>query len=536
MPTFLTTDGTRLAYHLRGEGEPLAVLPGGPMRASAYLGDLGGLTAHRRLALLDLRGTGDSAVPADPETYRCDRMVEDVELWRAHLGLEHMDLLAHSAGAALAMLYAARRPHRIRRLVLITPNPSALGLRATPEDRLAAAELRKDEPWFADAFPAFRAWLAGEAGFDDVFLPFFHGRWDDTARAHTDAELTQTNEEAGERYFADGAFTPDATRAALAELTAPVLVYAGELDGGPRPDLARRAAQVFPNAESAVQPGAAHYPWLDDPEHFRARVLAFLDGPAPSVLPQADRPAHDRAQGRVAGMDTLPPPYAVEANGITLACRTWGPADAPPVVLLHCRGADGTDWTRIAERLAAPPRPRRVYAPDLRGHGHSGRAADYTAETMSEDVRALITALGIDGADVVGHSLGGLVAYLLAQRHPAAVRRLVLEDVCAPVPLDPPRPPAEHPGGELPFDWAMVRATDAQRNTPDPVWRDHMDRITMPTLVIGGGPTSLVPQDQVALLAELIPDARLVTVDAGHLVHESRPEEFLAVLEDFLDR
>ncbi|MQY37554.1 Proline iminopeptidase [Streptomyces sp. RB17] len=288
MPTFTAPDGTRLAYHLRGEGEPLAVLPGGPMRASAYLGDLGGLTAHRRLALLDLRGTGDSAPPPDPATYRCDRMVEDVEVWRAHMGLEHMDLLAHSAGAALAMLYAARHPQRIRRLLLITPNPSALGLRATPEDRLAAARLRTDEPWFAEAFPVFRAWLAGEADFDDVFLPFFYGRWDDAARGHTDAELEQTNEEAGERYFADGAFTPDATRTALAALTAPVLVLAGELDGGPRPDLARRAAEAFPDAEVAVQPGAGHYPWLDDPERFLKRTLAFLDGPAGAALPSAE--------------------------------------------------------------------------------------------------------------------------------------------------------------------------------------------------------------------------------------------------------
>ncbi|MEU8031911.1 alpha/beta hydrolase [Streptomyces sp. NPDC049099] len=288
MPNLTAPDGTRLAYHLRGAGEPLAVLPGGPLRASAYLGDLGGLAAHRRLALLDLRGTGDSARPADPATYRCDRMVEDVEVWRAHMGLEHMDLLAHSAGAALAMLYAARHPQRIRRLLLITPNPSALGLRATPEDRLAAARLRADEPWFAQAYPAFRAWLAGDADFDDAFLPFFHGRWDDAARAHSDAELEQTNEEAAEHYFADGAFTPDATRTALAALTAPVLVHAGELDGGPRPALARRAAEAFVRAELAVQPGAGHYPWLDDPEWFVQRTLAFLDRPLGAALPSAE--------------------------------------------------------------------------------------------------------------------------------------------------------------------------------------------------------------------------------------------------------
>ncbi|MEU6284523.1 alpha/beta hydrolase [Streptomyces sp. NPDC047028] len=277
MTSFLAPDGTRLACHLRGVGEPLLVLPGGPMRATEYLGDLGGTVAHRRLSLLDLRGTGGSEVPSDPATYRCDRMVEDVEAWRVHLGLERIDLLAHSAGACLATLYAARYPKRIRRLVLVTPNPSALGIRTTPEDRLAAARLRKGEPWFAEAFPAFEAWLCGEGDFDDVFLPFFYGRWDETARAHTDAEVGQTNEEAGDRYFGEGAFSPDVTRAALAALTAPVLVYAGELDGGPTPELARRAAEAFPGAECVVQPGAGHYPWLDDPEWFVSRVVGFLD-------------------------------------------------------------------------------------------------------------------------------------------------------------------------------------------------------------------------------------------------------------------
>ncbi|MFJ5032219.1 alpha/beta fold hydrolase [Streptomyces sp. NPDC088560] len=249
--------------------------------------------------------------------------------------------------------------------------------------------------------------------------------------------------------------------------------------------------------------------------------------PQPTELPTAELPTAELPTA-----DLL----TVEANGITLACRTWGPPEAPPLLLLHCRGADGADWTPVAERLAAPPAPRRVYAPDLRGHGRSDWPGQYTWEAMSDDVRALLAALGAGRADVVGHSLGGHVALLLAQRHPGVVRRLVLEDVCAPVPLDPPRPPTPRPEGELPFDWAMVRATDEQRNAPDPVWRDRMGRITMPTLVIAGGPTSHLPQEQVAELAGLIPDARLVTLDAGHLVHETRPEEFLAVLEEFLGR
>src|SRR4051794_30014263 len=92
-------DGTRLALHLTGTGDPLVCLPGGPMLDSGYLRDLGGLAAHRAFARLDLRGTGASDVPADPASYRCDRQVADVEATRRHLGLEQLDLLAHSAGA-----------------------------------------------------------------------------------------------------------------------------------------------------------------------------------------------------------------------------------------------------------------------------------------------------------------------------------------------------------------------------------------------------------------------------------------------------
>ncbi|MFI2414449.1 alpha/beta fold hydrolase [Streptomyces sp. NPDC018947] len=276
MPIFTAYDGTPLAHHVRGEGEPLVVLPGGPMRASAYLGDLGGLADHRRLVLLDLRGTGDSAVPADPATYRCDRLVDDVEALRVHLGLERMDVLAHSAGGSLALLYAARHPTRVRRLVLVTATPWALGMPATAEDRLAAALLREDEPWFEEAYGPFRAWPAGTGDYDPAFAPFFHGRWDDTARAHEARGDEETNDEAADVFLSPEAFDPPATRAALARCTARVLVLAGELDGGPRPELARRAARVLPHAEVAVQQGAGHYPWLDDPRRFVHRVAAFL--------------------------------------------------------------------------------------------------------------------------------------------------------------------------------------------------------------------------------------------------------------------
>ncbi|MEU6660055.1 alpha/beta hydrolase [Streptomyces sp. NPDC046821] len=280
MPTFTAPDGTRLAYHPVGDGEPLICLPGGPMRASAYLGDLGGLAKRRRLVLVDLRGTGDSGVPADPATYRCDRQVGDVEALRVRLGLERIDLLAHSAAGDLALLYAARHPRRVRTLTLVTGRARALGVDFTTEQRLEAADLRAGEPWFASAREAFgRVWdgSATDADFDTA-TPFFYGRWDAAAEAHAAGEVGQTNEAAAEVYASAGAFDPEVARAALSGWDARVLVLAGERDGGPTPRVAAGIAELFPHAQLVVQEGAGHFPWVDDPGRFTETVDTFLGG------------------------------------------------------------------------------------------------------------------------------------------------------------------------------------------------------------------------------------------------------------------
>ncbi|MFA1541539.1 alpha/beta fold hydrolase [Actinomadura monticuli] len=277
MPSFAAMDGTQLAYRIVGEGEPLICIPGGPMRASSYLGDLGGLLETRRLVLPDLRGTGRSAVPDDPATYRCDRQVADIEALREHLGAERVDVLAHSAGGDLALLYAARFPQRVRSLVLITARARALGIDFTGEQRLEAALLRQGEPWFRAGLDAFEALLAGTASDADweAAAPFFYGRWDDAARKHAASEVEQTNEEAAELYTSSGAFAePAAVRAAVADT--PVLILAGELDGGPLPRVAADIAGLFAKAELVVQPRAGHYPWLDGPGRFAGTVTGFL--------------------------------------------------------------------------------------------------------------------------------------------------------------------------------------------------------------------------------------------------------------------
>ena len=280
MPTFRAADGTELAYRVTGSGAPVICLPGGPMRASAYLGDLGGLSARNQLIILDLRGTGQSSAPDDPATYRCDRLSADVDVLADHLGLETFRLLGHSAGANIAVQYAAARPHRVSHLALIGPSTRAVGLYPSAETRREAMDLRQDEPWYAAGVAAFEHIRVSGGTEDDweSLEPFFYGRWDAVAQAHAAAGPELTNEAAAEVFIANGAFDPAATCAALAEFREPVLLLGGEVDLNTMPSIMTEFAAMFRSPQLVIQPGAGHYPWLDDAGAFTATVGAFLNG------------------------------------------------------------------------------------------------------------------------------------------------------------------------------------------------------------------------------------------------------------------
>jgi pimeloyl-ACP methyl ester carboxylesterase len=275
---FLSYDATQLGYRVVGDGPPLVCLPGGPGRSADYLGGLGGLGRSRRLVLLDPRGVGLSADPADPETFRVDRMVGDVDALRAHLGLERMELLAHSAGAVLATLYAAAHPDRVSRLVLVTPGLAAVGVGVTEEELSATLESRSAEPWYPVARGALTEILAGSMS-PEAFgasRPLFYGRWDDAAQEHATVGVADRHRAARIGYFNGVELDPPAIAAALGKLIAPVLLYAGDRDPLVTPAMVRKAASLFREASVVVQPGAGHFPWVEDPAAFAAAVSAFL--------------------------------------------------------------------------------------------------------------------------------------------------------------------------------------------------------------------------------------------------------------------
>ena len=219
----------------------------------------------------------------------------------------------------------------------------------------------------------------------------------------------------------------------------------------------------------------------------------------------------------------------VGVSGVRLACYVSGDEGAPPLVLLHGLGGQASTWDAVAAEFA---KHFRVVAIDQRGHGDSDRPGEYSFELMRDDVLGVLDALGMDRINLLGHSMGGTVAYLIAEKEPGRVARLILEDTPPPFPVG--RIAGERPDEPVPFDWAVVPAIIGQLNEPDPAWWERLAEITARTLIIAGGPASHVPQDKIAEAAARIPDGTLQVIPVGHQVHATRPAEFAAAVLDFL--
>lgn len=249
-------------------------------------------------------------------------------------------------------------------------------------------------------------------------------------------------------------------------------------------------------------------------------------------------------------------------TGITVPCLIQGQADAKPLLLLHAWAESRRCFDRLLPGLAG----FRIHAPDLRGQGEADKPEEgYSLAEQAADAAAILDALGLDTAFVLGSSSGGYVAQQLAVAHPGRVAALVL--VGSPLSLHGRPAFADEVdllADPIDEDWVRASLSWFSLYQPVPAWyladrvRDGVrmpahawkkilagltsavppteaGTIRTPTLIIYGGEDDLLPHRDQEVLAARIPGPVLkVYPDAGHLVLWEHPERVAADTVAFL--
>jgi len=283
VPSLETDDGRTLAWRELGSGPLLLLHCGGPGFSSLYFGDLPELAAERTLLLLDPRGTGGSSRPPDPSAYDLEDYVADVETLREHLGLERIDLLGHSHGGFVAIVWAGTHPDRVGRLVL-----ASTATRFTDEirrRRLAAIATHQGRPYFEDAVAALQDQQSGNYSSDEELLALYERAGRVLVPLGTDVEpvgralLAAGINADTMRHFNNSIAAGMDLRPFLPRIEAPTLVLTAVDDafGGPT---AEEIAAALPDPTSAVVPGD-HFSFLEPDKRaaWCGAVLEFLGVP-----------------------------------------------------------------------------------------------------------------------------------------------------------------------------------------------------------------------------------------------------------------
>src|SRR6185503_17115209 len=240
---------------------------------------------------------------------------------------------------------------------------------------------------------------------------------------------------------------------------------------------------------------------------------------------------------------------------VQLVAWEW-PGGPPSCLLLHGIGNYGRYWDFFADAVAGR---LRLIATDARGHGESGKPPDgYAPEEFVGDALAVLDALAIERAMVVGHSMGGTHAIRLAAAHPDRIERLVVIDA-GPEPMAEGSERARRLSLERPerFESADEALAYLRRTSPgyseevyanrmrwlfredaaDVVWRSSRDAlasimsgasrgslwdalraIRCPVLLVRGTRSNVLSADVAQRMIETLTDGRLIELDAGHNV------------------
>ena len=236
--------------------------------------------------------------------------------------------------------------------------------------------------------------------------------------------------------------------------------------------------------------------------------------------------------------------------------------DAPPLLIVHGLFGSARNWGVIAKRLSDA---RQVVAVDMRNHGDSPWMDSHSYPAMAEDLSKVIESLG-HPVDVLGHSMGGKAAMVLALTRPDLIRRLIVADI-APIayahtqdgPLNAMRgvdlssiDSRKDAQAQMDVDEAtatfLLQSLDLQNRRwklnldvlgrdMDAIvgWPDTPGQFDGPTLFLRGGRSAYVPDSAEPAIRAAFPQVRIETIaEAGHWLHAEQPRAVEAAVRAFL--
>ncbi|ASU84116.1 alpha/beta hydrolase [Nocardiopsis gilva YIM 90087] len=255
----------------------------------------------------------------------------------------------------------------------------------------------------------------------------------------------------------------------------------------------------------------------------------------------------------------------IHVNGRRLAYLDFG-GEGPPLLALHGHFSRGRIFAPLARALS---RRYRVIALDQRAHGRSDHGGDLRPEAYVADAAALLRQLGLRQAAVLGHSMGGVIAYRLAARHRDLVGALIVVDI-GTVNQEPEVQPVLDVSGwprraasrdalaaaiaaqgvpawffmdsAVEFDdgWGLLFDYQDMMASQQSLIGDHGEHwcsAAQPALLLRGGDSFMLAADRARTMARERPDVETVVFPGcGHWLYAEEPDRFARAVGDFLDR
>lgn len=282
-------NGRTASYEVIGSGEPAIYFQGGPGFSASLLRDDARLLADLfAVHLIDTPGTGASSPPEEPSAYDHIGHARFYDEVRRALGIEAATVMGISFGGTVAVTYAALFPEATTRCV-------AIATRVTGEEvagEEGASEMKElmarhaDAPWFPEAKEIWDTWtervLAATSGGEvdammAAVLPLYTA---DPERPGVQQLIESWRREAATnldavKVWESGLWQRIDVRPLLADVRAPTLILAGELDLICGPTHARALAAALPHATVVIIPGAGHFIAAEAPVEFKQAIAAF---------------------------------------------------------------------------------------------------------------------------------------------------------------------------------------------------------------------------------------------------------------------